>query len=129
MDRKFWLLRGLKFLFFATLFVAVAGFVTMRLWNWLVPALFNGPSITFWQTLGLLLLTRILFGGWGRGGRAGDWSRRREAWRRKMESRMAHLTPEEQEKFRQKMQTSCGPAAWMRRKEETPPQEPVATTT
>ena len=117
MNRKFWLLRGLKFLFFAALFVAAAGFVTMRLWNWLVPALFNGPSISFWQTLGLLLLTRILFGGWGRGGRAGDWGRRREIWRKKMESRLAHLTPEEQEKFRQKMRTSCGPP-WMRRREE-----------
>lgn len=114
MDRKFWLLRGLKIFLFASLFVTVAGFITMSLWNWLVPALFNGPAISFLQTLGLLVLTRILFGGWGRGGRAGGWSRRREIWRKKMESRMAHLTPEEQEKFRQKMRSSCGPP-WMRR--------------
>ena len=116
MNRSFWLLRGLKFLFFATLFVAAAGFVTMSLWNWLVPVLFNGPAINFWQTLGLLILSRILFGGWGRGGHAGSWAQRREAWRQKMETRMAHLTPEEQEKFRQKMRSSCGPS-WMRRKE------------
>ena len=124
MNRSFWLLRGLKFFLFATLFVAAAGYITMSLWNWLVPALFNGPGISFWQSLGLLVLTRILFGGWGRG-RPGDWSRRREIWRRKMETRMAHLTPEEQEKFRQKMRTSCGPS-WMRRREET--QEASTTT-
>jgi hypothetical protein len=117
MNRKFWLLRGLKIFFFVSLFIVVAGYATMSLWNWLVPVLFNGPAISFWQTLGLLVLTRILFGGWGRGGRPGDWSRRREIWRKKMESRMAHLTPEEQEKFRQKMRSSCGPA-WMRRPQE-----------
>ncbi|GAB3229494.1 hypothetical protein GCM10027346_14980 [Hymenobacter seoulensis] len=113
MNRSSWLLRGLKFLLFGALLVAVAGFVTMSLWNWLIPSLFNGPYITFWQTLGLLVLSRILFGGF-RGGRAGGWARHRRAWRQKMESRMAHLTPEEQEKFRQKMRASCGPA-WLRR--------------
>lgn len=112
MNRSFWLLRGLKFIVLATLFVAVIGFLTMNLWNWLVPALFDGPFISFSQTLGLLLLSRILFGGFGRGGR-GAWARRR-AWRRHMANRMAGLSPEEQEKFRQKMRASCGPA-WMRR--------------
>ena len=116
MNRNFWLLRGLKFIFFAVVFVALAGFVTMSLWNWLVPVLFHGPFITFWQTLGLLLLSRILFGGWGRGsrGRAG-WARQKKVWREKMESRLACMTPEQQEKFRQRMQASCGGPAWMRR--------------
>lgn len=31
------------------------------LWNWLVPAIFGGPVITFWQALGLNFLTSILF--------------------------------------------------------------------
>ncbi|WP_139924591.1 hypothetical protein [Hymenobacter sp. DG01] len=115
MNRSFWLLRGLKFIVFAALFIAAAGYLTMSLWNWLVPTLFQGPFISFWQTLGLLLLTRILFGGWGRGGRGAAWTRRRKLWKQKMESRMAGLTPEEQEKFRQKMQGVCGPA-WMRRR-------------
>ena len=113
MKRSFWLLGGLKFILFGALFITAAGFATMSLWNWLVPSLFHGPLLDFWQTLGLLLLSRILFGGWGRGGRAG-WTRRRQAWRQKMADRMANLSPEEQEKFRQKMRTSCGP--WMRRR-------------
>ncbi|MBX0292423.1 hypothetical protein K3G63_18390 [Hymenobacter sp. HSC-4F20] len=115
MNRSFWLLGGLKFILFASLFVAAAGYLTMNLWNWLVPELFHGPFITFWQTIGLLVLSRILFGGWGRGGRSGAWARRRRIWKQKMESRMAGLTPEEQERFRQKMQGACGPA-WMRRR-------------
>jgi len=113
MKRSFWLLRGLKFLLFAAFFIGVVGFLFMHLWNYLVPELFNGPSVTFWQGLGLLLLSRILFGGWGRGGTG--WARRRNAWKQKIAGRMATMSPEEQEKFRQKMRGACGPA-WMRQK-------------
>ena len=35
-------------------------FPIMWLWNWLVPSLFNGPEITFWQTAGLYLLLNLL---------------------------------------------------------------------
>jgi hypothetical protein len=67
------------------------GFVVMTLWNWLVPLLFAGKTITFWQALGVLLLSRILFGGFfrGHGGR-----------RFKMVDRWDQLTPEERAKFR-----------------------------
>lgn len=122
MNRSFRPLIGLKFIFLGGLFVAVVGFVTMTLWNQLVPELFNGPVINFWQTLGLLVLSRILFGGWGRGGRSGAWARRRKMMREKMESRMASLSAEEQEKFRQKMRATCGPA-WMRRPAPEEPQQ------
>lgn len=121
MNRSSRLLIGLKFILLGGLFVAVVGFVTMTLWNRLVPELFNGPILNFWQTLGLLALSRIFFGGWGRGGRSGAWARRRKMMREKMESRMAGLSPAEQEKFRQKMRASCGPA-WMRRPTPEEPQ-------
>lgn len=35
-------------------------FPIIWLWNWLVPSLFNGPEITFWQTAGLYLLINLL---------------------------------------------------------------------
>ncbi|WP_187632065.1 MULTISPECIES: hypothetical protein [Hymenobacter] len=126
MNRSFWLLRGLKITFFILLFVALAGYVTMHLWNWLLPALFNLPLIGFWQALGLLVLSRILFGGWGRGGKGHKgWARHRRQWKHKMESRMAGLTPEEQEKFRQKMEGVCTGPAWMRRR-STEPDQPAS---
>jgi NADH:ubiquinone oxidoreductase subunit 5 (subunit L)/multisubunit Na+/H+ antiporter MnhA subunit len=37
------------------------GFILMLLWNWLMPAIFGLPNITFWQGWGLVLLTHILF--------------------------------------------------------------------
>jgi len=44
-------------------FIAAAIWLTMTLWNWLVPDLFNGPDISYWQTAGLFILSKILFTG------------------------------------------------------------------
>ena len=111
MNRTFWLKKAVKFVFFAALFVTVAVFATQSLWNWLVPSLFHGPILNFGQTLGLLVLSRILFGGFGRGG--SNWAQKRRQWKQQLESKVAHLSPEEREKFRQQMQNRC--ANWGRR--------------
>ncbi len=50
--------------------VAVFGFVVMALWNRLIPPIFGWHVITFWQAVGLLVLCKVLFGGF-RGGGAG----------------------------------------------------------
>lgn len=36
---------------------------TMLLWNAVMPELFHVPAISFWQALGLLLLSGLLFRG------------------------------------------------------------------
>jgi hypothetical protein len=97
-----WVRRGIKFAMFAVVFLAVGGLVVMSLWNWLMPALFGWHLITFWQALGLLILSKILFGGF-RGGHRGGWY-----WRRRMMERWEQMTPEEREKFRQTMRHRCG---------------------
>jgi hypothetical protein len=84
------------------LFIWIGGEVVMHLWNWLLPALFGWRLITFWQALGLLILCRILFGGWG--GRGGH----RSHFRRRMDERWQRMTPEEREKFRQSWRARCG---------------------
>lgn len=53
------------------LFIAIFALLvwaTMLLWNALLPAIFGIVTITYWQALGLLVLGRLLFGGFGRGG-------------------------------------------------------------
>jgi hypothetical protein len=77
------------------LFAWAFGEIVMHLWNWLLPALFGWHAITFWQGLGLLVLCRILFGGWGGGSKSHHRGDRGERW--------ARMTPEEREKFRQGM--------------------------
>ncbi len=53
----------MKFAAIAVVAVAVFGAVVMVLWNWLMPPLFGWAAIGFWQALGLLVLSRILLGG------------------------------------------------------------------
>jgi hypothetical protein len=43
------------------------GLVIMLLWNWLMPHIFSLPEITYWEGIGLLILSCILFGRVGGG--------------------------------------------------------------
>ena len=89
-----------KGLVFVAVGVIVFGFVTKELWNWLVPSIFGLRAITFWQAVGLVLLGKILFGGFHKHGHGGgNWNRKRE-WKRRMKARWEAMTPEEREKFR-----------------------------
>lgn len=49
----------------AALFALVFGFIVKWLWNWLMPALFGLGVITYWQAFGIVLLAKLLFGGFG----------------------------------------------------------------
>ena len=118
MNRQSWLLRGLRFAFFAALFIAALGFGTMYLWNWLMPDLFKLPAINLLQAYGLLLLGRLLFG-FKPGGNKGEWARRYKM-KQHMAERMRNLSAEEKEKFRQQMRDRCAPWGRPRPAESTP---------
>lgn len=87
------------------LFIFIGGEIVMRLWNWLLPALFGFRQIDFWQALGILALCRILFGGFGLHGSG------RSRMGRRMAERWEQMTPEERERFRQGMRGRCFPGA------------------
>jgi hypothetical protein len=95
------------------LFIAIGGAAVQLLWNWLLPPLFGWRQITFWQALGLLVLCRILFGGFGPG-RGHSGVRRRTADRiadriaDRMTERWAGMTPEERERFRERVRERFG---------------------
>ena len=88
----------LKITVMVLLAIAAVGFVTMSLWNWLVPDLFHGPILTFWQALGLLVLSKILFWSFGKKhhNHGGHW---RPYWK----DRWTAMRPEDRERFKQKM--------------------------
>ncbi|MEA5128732.1 MAG: hypothetical protein VB074_11140 [Proteiniphilum sp.] len=50
---------------------AVFSVAVMLLWNALIPTIFGLAVINFWQALGLFVLARILFGGFGHRGMMG----------------------------------------------------------
>jgi hypothetical protein len=92
-----WIIIGVL-AFTAFIFVLVTG--TQYLWNWLVPALFAGPVITFWQTAGLLLLSKIILWPIGKGNRC---SHHGGPWKNYWKEKWTNMTPEEREKLKQKM--------------------------
>ena len=69
--------------------VGIVGLVISNLWNALMPAIFGLHTISFWQALGLLVLSRILFGRFGDG--VGRGGKVRRNWK--------GMTPEERQRF------------------------------
>jgi hypothetical protein len=108
---------GLGFALAAAAFIAVLGYVVMSLWNWLLPPLFGWPALGFLQAAALLVLTRILFGGFH--GRHGMH------WRHRFAERWERMTPEERERFRAGMRGRCGMGR--HRREDPPPPETPTT--
>jgi hypothetical protein len=93
---------GIAFFLTATLLLSL---VVMFLWNALVPSLFRGPSLTFVQAVGLLILTHILLRGWSPWRHGNGW--RRHRWRKRVEESLAVLTPEDRERLREEWHRRC----------------------
>jgi hypothetical protein len=49
------------FLGMIAIVIVLLGYPLMLLWNWLMPVIFGLPEITFWQAIGLNLLSTVLF--------------------------------------------------------------------
>jgi hypothetical protein len=83
--------------------LALVSYIVMLLWNALIPDIFHLGVITYWQAVGILVLSKILFG-FGKGGHRGGapWMRHR------LKERWMNMSPEEQERFREQMRERCG---------------------
>ena len=98
MKRKLWL----KIPLFIAVAVFFVGWIVMLLWNALVPAIFGGPAIGYWQAVGLLVLSKILFHGFGgRRPYRQHWKQDRY-WKQRFAERMASMSPEERMKCRER---------------------------
>jgi hypothetical protein len=86
-------------------FVAVFTFAVYALWNGVVSDVLGVKTITYWQALGLLVLCKILFGGFpGRGRGFGPPWREKMMWKRHWHS----LTPEQRANLRDEMREQFG---------------------
>lgn len=85
--------------------IVFAGLVwaVFELWNWLMPSIFGLHTITYWQALGLMALSWILF----RGFRGPHLDR--DPWARGMRERWRKMTPAEREEFTKGLRSRwCG---------------------
>jgi hypothetical protein len=87
--------------------------VVSALWNALMPDIFGLHAISYWQALGLMALSWILFGGL-RGCGPG-----RSSWRYDMRRRWDRMTPAEREEFVRGVSSRWG-------RTESPESEPKA---
>ena len=79
---------------------ALFGWLLMTLWNLaLVPAV-GANLISFWQALGILVLSRLLLGGMG--------GRRKWGHRMAMREKWMNMSAEEKEKFREQCRNRWG---------------------
>jgi hypothetical protein len=106
MGRRKWIWIAPLAIVAMAVFVAIGGELVRLLWNWLLPPLFGFQTINFRQGLALLVLCRILFGGWGVHGRGNSGVRGRVAER--MAARWERMTPEERQQFRDAVRRRCG---------------------
>jgi hypothetical protein len=80
-NKRRFIARGIGF---GILFLGLFSLLVLLLWNWLMPAIFGLTTITFIQAFGLLILSKILFFGFHRGGHPRHF-KSREYWKKRFE--------------------------------------------
>src|SRR5215470_1076458 len=103
MKKGFWARRVALFILFGAIAIFVFGSVVMLLWNNVLAQVTHVSTISFIQALGILVLAKILFGGF-----RGGWGSRRYYWKQRMRDKWNNMTPEERDKFKQEWQKRCG---------------------
>lgn len=83
---------------------AAASAVTEFLWNKAVVPAAHANPIDYWQAVGILAISKLLFGGF-RGRGRGPMGR---MWKHRMRARWESMTPEEKEQFKARMQGCHG---------------------
>lgn len=78
-------------------------FVMMWLWNWLMPQIFSLTEVTFWQAAGILVLSKILFSGFGH---EHKWhaDRKKRIWHKRFNEKMCKMPDDKKEYFLHKME-------------------------
>ena len=82
--------------------VLLFSLAVMLLWNAILPAVTGVKAITYLQAIGLLILSKILFG-FNKG-----WGGRHYQWKQRMEEKLHNMTSEEREKFKSEWKNRCG---------------------
>jgi hypothetical protein len=110
--KNFWVKKALFIPIIVAAIVFVLGSVVMLLWNAIIPPLFNIGQISFWQAVGILLLSKILFGGFhhGHGHNFGRWGHMHRRWN--------HMSDEERSRFREEWKKRCPSDFWRHIKNE-----------
>ena len=94
--RSFWNKRAIFFPIAGVAIIFLFSWVVMLLWNSILPTIIGVKAISFWQSMGILTLSKILFSGFNGGHkhRFNRWEninheergRMREEWKKRFET-------------------------------------------
>lgn len=110
-NRSFWIKKIIGLTLCAVSIAGLAGWVVMMLWNNVLAEVATVKIITYWQALGLLLLSKILFGGFNK------WGGKHKRWSNEMKDKWHNMSADEKEKFKEEWRSKCN--TWKRRTEHT----------
>jgi Ca2+/H+ antiporter, TMEM165/GDT1 family len=102
MHKRFWIKKIIGFTMIAVACLALLAWVVMLLWNGVLVEVVQVSTVNYWQALGLLVLSKILFGGFR--GKGGDYKKR---WKEKMEQKLSGMSEEEREKIKEEWKHRC----------------------
>jgi len=104
-DRTRFTRKGFRIIGFVVLLGVALPFAVMWLWNFTLAATVTGINpINFWQAAGLLILSRILMGGF-RFRPGGPFKRRSHFWK----ERWKKMSDEDRAKFKHEWKKRCAP--------------------
>jgi hypothetical protein len=83
--------------------VFVLPVVVMLLWNAILPDAIGVNTINYWEALGIFILSKILFGGFGPGRRSHKMNHRKA----KMKERFMEMDEEEKSAFKEEWKKRC----------------------
>ncbi len=117
MKLKFNERRAIQIPMMILILIVPLGFAVWALWNNILVDVLRVGRINFWQALGILALSKILF----TGGPWGNWGRHHRQtygpWKKEMQEKLESMTPEEREQFKAKWASRCN--RWGRKDEDS----------
>jgi hypothetical protein len=96
-----------RFFFFIPMMLfglSAISYIVMLLWNWLMPVIFQLPTISFLQAAGLFALSKILFSSFNFNGR----NKRMYFNNHVMKEKMMNMSDEERQQFKEQWKKRCG---------------------
>jgi Ca2+/H+ antiporter, TMEM165/GDT1 family len=103
--KSFWIKRAIFIPIGIAAIIFLCGWIVMLLWNCVLPSVIGVGVITFWQALGILVLAKILFGGFKHGhGHSKYYHGHWHDWHGKW----MNMSREEKEKMKAEWKERCG---------------------
>lgn len=92
------------FVFFALAALFVFGAIVMLLWNAILPEAINGVhKISYWQGVGLLVLSKILFSSF-----RGPGNKKNHMPYNNLREKFKNMSEEEKQQFKEEWKRRCG---------------------